>query len=97
LVLFGLGGIFVEIFEDVRAILSPCGKEEINRQLTQLKGYRLLKGYRGKPGISIDLFVEYILRVSALLDAAPEIQELDINPLFAQGESIRVVDVRIRK
>ncbi len=96
LVLFGLGGIFVELFKDVRAVLSPCHKEEIHRQLTKLKGYKLLKGFRGQEGIDIDLFVEYILRVIALVEAAPEIQELDINPLFGRGREILVVDARIR-
>ncbi len=95
LILFGLGGIFVEIFQDVKAVLSPCRKEEILRQLRKLKGFKLLEGYRGKPGINIDLFVEYILRVIALVEIAPEIEELDINPLFAFGEEIKAVDVRI--
>ncbi len=96
LILFGLGGIFVEIFQDVKAVLSPCRKEEILRQLGKLKGFKLLKGYRRKPGVNINLFVEYILRVIALVEAAPEIEELDINPLFALGEEIKAVDVRIK-
>jgi len=96
LILFGLGGIFVEIFKDVRSVLSPCRKEEILRQLRKLKGYKLLKGYRGHEGINIELFVEYILRVIALVEVAPEIQELDINPLFAKGNEIKAVDVRIK-
>lgn len=96
LVLFGLGGIFVEIFQDVRAVLSPCRKKEIYRQLTKLKGFKLLEGYRGRPGINVDLFLDYILRVIALVEVAPEILELDINPLFAVGDEIRAVDVRVR-
>ena len=96
LVLFGLGGIFIEVFEDVRAVLGPCKKQEILGQLQKLKGYKILKGYRGKEGINIDLFIEYIMRVGALLRAAPEISEIDINPLFAVGDEIRAVDVRVK-
>lgn len=96
LVLFGLGGILVELFKDIQAVLSPCRKNVILRQLKKLKGYQLLEGYRGRDGINIDYFIDYIQRVGALVAVAPEIVELDINPLIGKKDNIRIVDARIR-
>lgn len=92
----GLGGIFIEIMDDVVAGLSPLSKPEISKMIKSLKGYQLLKGARGKKGINEEIFVDIIQRISALVEAAPEIIEMDINPLLGNDVSITAVDVRIR-
>ena len=61
-----------------------------------LRGYKLLQGARGKEGINIETFIDIIQRVSALVEVAPEIVEMDMNPLIGSNKEIKAVDVRIR-
>jgi len=82
----GLGGVFVEILKDISAGLSPLSKPEIRKMIASLRGYKMLQGVRGKEGE----------RVSALVEAAPEIIEMDMNPLIGTQKEIIAVDVRIR-
>ncbi len=96
LILFGLGGIFVEIFKDVRAGIVPLGDYEIELMMKRLQAYPLIQGTRGKKGINKTFFIELIMRISRILEIAPEIQELDINPLMAGHKEIIAVDVRVR-
>ncbi|MGA2297413.1 MAG: acetate--CoA ligase family protein [FCB group bacterium] len=96
IILCGLGGIFIEVLKDVASGLSPIGKEEALHMLKSLKGYALLKGVRGQAGVDENKFADIIVRLSALLEAAPEIQELDINPLLGKADSIIAVDARIK-
>jgi acetate---CoA ligase (ADP-forming) len=95
LVLCGLGGIFIEVLKDVSAGLVPVGEEEALSMIRQLKGYKIIRGVRGQPGVNEVKFAEIIIRLSALLKAAPEIMELDFNPLLGKGDDIIVVDSRI--
>lgn len=95
-ILCGLGGVFVEILKDVSAGLSPLSIGEIKMMVQSLRGYELLKGVRGKKGVNEDLFMEIIQRVSALVEIAPEIVEMDMNPLIGTEKKITTVDVRIR-
>ncbi len=95
-VLFGLGGIFVEVMKDVKAALAPVNREEAKSLIQQLKGYKILEGVRGQDSVNIDLFAEIVARVSALVTAAPEIVEMDLNPLLGTSKSIIAVDARIR-
>mgnify|MGYP001571204590 CR=1 FL=1 len=92
----GLGGVFVEMLKDISAGLSPLSKLEIKRMIASLRGYQLLQGARGKKGVNIEIFAEIIQRVSALVEVAPEIIELDMNPLIGSEKEILTVDVRIR-
>lgn len=92
----GLGGVFVEILKDISAGLSPLSKFEINKMISSLRGYEMLKGARGKKGINIEIFTDIIQRVSALVEVAPEIIELDMNPLIGTEKEIITVDVRVR-
>lgn len=96
LLVFGLGGIWLEALKDVRSVLVPVDENEIIQQLEQLQGMPVLQGKRGQCAVSIPAFVNLIWRVSALIELVPEIRELDFNPVFAQGDSLRVADVRIR-
>lgn len=95
-ILCGLGGIFVEVLKDVSAGLSPISHTEAVRMIQSLKGYEIIKGTRGRKGINFELFVELIQRLSALTIIAPEIVEMDINPLMATDVEIIAVDARIR-
>jgi len=92
----GLGGIFIEIMDDVSAGLSPLSKSEIREMLVSLKGYKLLQGARGKQGINESMFIDIVHRISALVEVAPEIMEMDINPLLGNIKDVTAVDVRIR-
>lgn len=95
-VLFGLGGIFVEVMKDVKAALAPVSQSEALSLLKQLRGYKILKGVRGQEPVNEELFAETVARVSALVTAAPEIAEMDLNPLLGTSKSITAVDARIR-
>lgn len=95
-VLCGMGGIFIEVLKDVSAGLSPLSEEEAFRMIRSLRSYKIIQGVRGQQGISEDRFAEVIRRLSALLAAAPEIRELDFNPLLGNAEQVVVVDNRIR-
>lgn len=95
-VMCGLGGIFIEVIGDVANGLSPLSFDETEEMLKSLKGYKILKGIRGNEGVNTVLFNETIRRVSALCEAAPEIYEMDLNPLLGSQKSIIAVDARIR-
>ena len=95
-IICGLGGVFVEILKDISAGLSPLSKLEINKMISSLRGYKMLQGARGKEGINIEKYIEIIQRVSALVEVAPEIIEMDMNPLIGNPKDIKAVDVRIR-
>jgi len=96
LIMFGLGGIYVELIKDVASCLCPITKSEALFYLKKLKLYKLLEGYRGTKGINIDLFTEIIENTSKMLLNHPYITELDINPLIAYDDKIFVVDSRIK-
>ena len=95
-VFFGLGGIFIEVLKDVESVLVPVSKEEVLDKLKNLKGYKILEGVRGQAGVNIDLYAEQVVRVSALVQAAPEIAEMDLNPLLGNPRYVTAVDARIR-
>ena len=95
IVLCGLGGIFVEVLQDVSSGLAPLTREEALSMIRSLKSYRIIKGTRGKPGINEDLFAGIIVRLSTMLRYAVEIKELDLNPLIGHGDDITAVDARI--
>ena len=94
-VLCGLGGIFVEILKDVSSGLAPLSYAEAESMIRSLRGFKILKGARGKAGINIRKYAEIIVRLSTLLRFATEIKEMDINPLIADENSVIAVDARI--
>ena len=95
-VLCGLGGIFIEVLKDVKASLAPIGKDEALSMIKSLRGYKIIQGVRGQEPVNEYLFAEAITRVSALVQAAPEIAEMDLNPLLGSKNSVVAVDARIR-
>lgn len=98
LVAFGLGGIHVEILQDVRFRVAPLTDRDARAMVRAIRGYRLLEGYRGHPPADISALEELLLRVSTLVEEVAEISELDLNPVFAlpPGQGCRIVDARIR-
>ncbi len=97
-VFFGYGGIYIEVFKDVKLLLCPAGREEISEKVRQLKSYHILRGTRGKQAVNIDAFVDMIMAVSHLLARYPQIKELDANPvrLLSDGSGVVALDARIR-
>jgi acyl-CoA synthetase (NDP forming) len=95
-VLCGLGGIYIEMFKDITSSITPIGKTEAISMIGRLKSSKLFDGIRGLPPINKEKFAEIITRVSALLQATPEIAEIDLNPLLANKNSVVAVDARIR-
>jgi acyl-CoA synthetase (NDP forming) len=98
IIMFGLGGIFVEVMKDVQFRLAPLTKDDAKEMISSIKGYRILEGTRGKKGADIDSLVDILLRISQLAIDFPRIVEMDLNPIFSYspGEGSKVVDVRIR-
>jgi acetyltransferase len=94
-VMFGLGGIFVEIMKDVVFNLTPVASGEARLMLSSIQAAPMLEGVRGQKGVNQDRLVEIIQRLSQLLGDLPEIQEMDLNPLIAYEDQVVVVDARI--
>ena len=93
--MFGLGGIFVEVLKDVTFRAAPITASDAREMLTDLKGYPILKGSRGRPPTDIEGLVEILLHVSTLVTDHPEIKELDLNPIIAYSKGAKTVDARI--
>jgi acetate---CoA ligase (ADP-forming) len=98
LIAFGLGGIHVEILGDVRFRVTPLTDQDAHEMVREIRGYRLLEGYRGHPPADVAAIEDVLLRVSRMVEDIPEVRELDLNPIFGlpPGEGCSVVDARIR-
>ncbi len=96
LVLCGMGGIFVEAMRDVQGGLAPLTLEEALGMIRQLKSYAIIEGIRGEEGVDEHAWADILLRVSQLVETAPEIAEMDLNPLLGKKDVIMAVDARIR-
>jgi acyl-CoA synthetase (NDP forming) len=96
LLLAGLGGIFIEVLKDVSAGLVPVSYNEAKRMIHSLKGYDIIKGARGQKGVNESVLLDIICRLSVLSETAPEIVEMDLNPLMGTPDSVVAVDARIR-
>lgn len=97
LILFGLGGIYVEVLKDISFRIAPVSEQEARRMVQEIHAYALLRGVRGQPSADIDAIVDAILKVSQLVTDFPEIIEMDINPFMAldKGHGGVAADVRI--
>jgi acetyl-CoA synthetase (ADP-forming) len=93
--MFGLGGIFVELLKDVTFRIAPITQEDAQEMITEVKAYPLLKGYRNTPPADIDAIINILLNTSRLVMDNPEIKELDLNPVMAYDKSAKTVDARI--
>ncbi len=97
LLMFGIGGIFVEVFQDVTFRLAPIGRNEARRMVRQIKGYKLLQSFRGRPESDIECIEKCLVSLSHLAMNHPEIVELDLNPLLvhAKGQGATAADCRM--
>jgi acetyltransferase len=96
--MFGLGGVFVEILKDVQFRLAPLSQDDALEMIQSIKGYPILEGARGEKAVDVDKLVEILIRLSQLASDFPEINEMDLNPVFAleRGKGAVVVDARLR-
>jgi len=93
--MFGLGGIFVEILKDVTFRIAPITESDAKEMITEVKGYPILKGYRGQPPADVDAIVKILLNTSRLVMDHMEIKELDLNPIMVYEKGAKTVDARI--
>jgi len=93
--MFGLGGVFVEVLKDVTFRIVPITEEEAREMISEVKAYPLLRGYRGTPPADIEAIVQILLKTSRLVSEHPEIMELDLNPIMVYEKGAKTVDARI--
>jgi acyl-CoA synthetase (NDP forming) len=94
-IMFGLGGILVEILKDVSFRIVPLEKEDARTMIREIKGYRLLEGYRGMEAANIPILEEMLLNISKFAAVNPEIKELDLNPVMVYKDNAVAVDARV--
>jgi len=93
--MFGLGGILVEVLKDVAFRVVPVSKRDAREMIREIKGYPILEGYRGQEPADITYLEELIVKVSDFVEKNPRIKELDLNPIFAYRDGALAVDARI--
>jgi len=93
--MFGLGGIFVEVLKDVTFRIAPITETDAREMITEVKGYPILKGYRGQPPADVDAIVKILMNTSRLIMDHMEIKELDLNPIMVYDKGAKTVDARI--
>ncbi len=93
--MFGLGGIFVEVIEDVSFRILPLTPKDAKEMIREIKGYQLLKGFRGSDPADIEFLERLLLDVSSFIEDYPQIKELDLNPVFVYKKGGLVIDARI--
>jgi acetyl-CoA synthetase (ADP-forming) len=94
-VMFGLGGIFVEVLKDVTFRIAPIDRDEATEMISEVKAFPLLKGYRNMPPADINAISDILLNTSRLVTDHPEIRELDLNPIMVYENGAKTVDARI--
>lgn len=94
IVMFGLGGVFVELFKDISFGLAPLKKDDALWLIRQIKGYRLLEGYRGNPPVDFDALINIIVSVSEMM-ATDLIKEIDLNPVSLYPKGAMILDAKM--
>ncbi len=94
-VMFGLGGIFVEVLKDVAFRVAPVNTPEAGRMLREIKGYPMLDGVRGKKGVNIPALIDAVSKLSYMVTELADVAEVDLNPVFATERGLDIVDARI--
>jgi len=94
-IMFGLGGVFVEVLQDVAFRIVPIEKSDAADMINEIKGRKLLEGYRGQEPANVACLQQMLLKLSDLVNTTPEIEEIDMNPVFAYKDGAVVVDARI--
>jgi acyl-CoA synthetase (NDP forming) len=93
--MFGLGGVLVEVLKDVAFRIVPLEPRDARQMVREIKGFPVLQGFRGQEPADLEALEKLILKVSAFVEAHPEIEELDLNPVFAYKDGAIAVDARI--
>jgi acyl-CoA synthetase (NDP forming) len=93
--MFGLGGVFVEVLKDVAFRIVPLTRRDARQMIREIKGYPVLEGYRGNEAANIPVLEEMLLALSNFVEKTPEIKELDLNPIFAHSDGAAAVDARV--
>lgn len=93
--MFGLGGVFVEVLKDVAFRIVPLVRRDASQMIREIKGYPLLEGYRGQEPANITVLEDLLLKLSDFIDKTPEIKELDLNPILAYSDGAVAVDARV--
>ena len=93
--MFGIGGILVEILEDVSFRIAPIEEYDAKEMIKEIKGFPILDGYRGKPKADIDAIIDTLMKISNLVTKYEEIYEMDLNPVFIYEKGLVCVDARI--
>jgi len=93
-IMFGLGGIFIEIFQDVSLRLAPFSRKVAEKMIKEIKAYPLLTGFRKRKPVDLEQLKSLLVNLSHLSLAHPEIQEIDFNPIIANGRRINIVDAK---
>jgi acyl-CoA synthetase (NDP forming) len=93
--MFGLGGILVEVLKDISFRIVPVTARDAREMIREIKGYPVLEGYRGQKPVSIQALEKLIVKVSQFVEKNPQIRELDLNPIFAYPDKAVAVDARI--
>lgn len=94
-IMFGLGGVWVEVLKDVSFRIVPMEPRDAHEMIEEIKGRPLLEGYRGQEAVDKKILEKMILAVSAFVEQHPEIKELDLNPVFAYKDAAVAVDARV--
>ena len=94
-IMFGLGGIFVEVLKDVSFRLAPITRTDAEEMVREIKAYKILEGVRGKPPVDQEAIVDILLKTSKMLMECPEIKELDMNPVLVYEKDAKIVDARV--
>jgi acetyl-CoA synthetase (ADP-forming) len=96
-IMFGLGGVFVEVLKDVSLRIAPLAEYDAEEMLGEIKAARILQGYRGAPPRDRKALVDIILKVSRIMESVEEITDIDLNPVmsFPEGKGAKVADARI--
>ncbi|MBY8994825.1 MAG: acetate--CoA ligase family protein [Candidatus Heimdallarchaeota archaeon] len=95
-IMFGLGGIFVELLKDVSFRIAPIKEEDAQEMIHEIKALPMLQGFRGGPNVKLELIVDVLMKISQLtIDFIDDILEIDLNPIFAYEDKILTVDARI--
>ena len=93
--MFGIGGILVELMKDVSFRIAPITRFDATEMIKEIKGFPLLDGFRGKPKVNIDKIVDVLMAISAFVLEYPEVDQMDLNPVFVYEDSVLAVDARI--
>jgi len=93
--MFGLGGIFVEVMKDVTFRVVPLSEKDASEMISGIRGYGALTGTRGKPAADLDALRALLLQVSAFLSAHPQVEEMDLNPVIVHERGLTIADARV--